>query len=42
MQGHKEAVPSTATLEIGDIRNKDDLERVFSKHQPAAVFVIKL
>lgn len=33
-KGHKEAVPSTASLEIGDINNKDDLTRVFSKYKP--------
>lgn len=37
-KGHAESVPANVTLEIGDIRNKDDLERVFSKHQPQAVF----
>ncbi|KAI8916277.1 hypothetical protein EDD86DRAFT_198183, partial [Gorgonomyces haynaldii] len=37
-KGHKEAVPSNATFELGDIRNKDDLERMFSKHRPDAVF----
>lgn len=28
-KGHKEAVPSTALFEQGDIKNKADLERVF-------------
>ncbi|KAJ2999395.1 hypothetical protein HDV02_003013 [Globomyces sp. JEL0801] len=37
-KGHREAVPSTAKFEQGDIRNKDDLERVFSTHKPEAVF----
>ncbi|KAJ3272674.1 hypothetical protein HDV01_005310 [Terramyces sp. JEL0728] len=37
-KGHAESVPSSVTLEIGDIRNKNDLERVFTKHQPEAVF----
>ena len=41
-KGHKEAVPSTAEFEEGDIRNKADLERVFSKHKPDAVFVRSL
>ena len=38
-KGHKEAVPSTAVFEEGDIKSKVDLERVFSKHKPDAVFV---
>ncbi len=35
-------MPSTAEFEEGDIRNKADLERVFSKHKPDAVFVRSL
>lgn len=38
-KGHKESVPSSALFEQGDIKNKVDLERVFSKHKPDAVFV---
>jgi UDP-glucose 4-epimerase len=37
--GHKEAVPGEVDFEIGDIRSKNDLERVFNKHQIDAVFV---
>ena len=36
--GHKTAVPVTVEFEEGDIRNTEDLERVFTKHQPQAVF----
>ena len=36
-KGHKQAV--AVPFELGDIRNKDDLERIFSKHKPDAVFV---
>jgi UDP-glucose 4-epimerase len=31
-------VPKSAILEVGDIRNSNDLERVFSLHEPVAVF----
>ena len=37
-KGHKEAIGSDITLEVGDIRNKGDLERVFTAHHPDAVF----
>ena len=37
-KGHVEAVPSTVKLEIGDIRNELELERVFSKYKPEACF----
>lgn len=37
-KGHREAIDSNITLEVGDIRNKDDLERVFKTHVPEAVF----
>lgn len=38
-KGHKESVPHTATFEKGDIKSKDDLDRVFLKYRPDAVFV---
>ncbi|KAI8928491.1 hypothetical protein BC831DRAFT_448135 [Entophlyctis helioformis] len=37
-KGHTSAIPKSVAFEKGDIRNKDDLERVFSKHKPVAVF----
>jgi UDP-glucose 4-epimerase len=37
-KGHREAVPPTAQLEIGDIRNKNDLESVFTRYKIDAVF----
>ena len=41
-QGHKESVPPTAAFEQGDIRNVDDLDRVFTKYHPEAVFVTRI
>ncbi|KAL2920304.1 hypothetical protein HK105_200377 [Polyrhizophydium stewartii] len=37
-KGHAAAVPAGVKLERGDIRNKDDLERVFASFKPEAVF----
>ena len=37
-KGHIEAVPATAKLEIGDIRNPQDLDRVFGEYKPEACF----
>jgi UDP-glucose 4-epimerase len=37
-KGHRESVPANATLEIGDIRNPKDLDRIFTTHKINAVF----
>jgi UDP-glucose 4-epimerase len=33
-KGHLQAVPEKVCFELGDINNKQDLERVFAKHKP--------
>jgi UDP-glucose 4-epimerase len=38
-KGHTESIPKTVAFQQGDIRSRDDLERVFSVFQPDAVFV---
>lgn len=35
--GHKQSVPESIPIEVADIRNKDQLNAVFSKHKPDAV-----